>query len=83
MAKKKEGEKFIFQVQGSAPEPYTVEVKIDPLRISCDCTAGLNCLPCDENVVQALDDMNNALINTIQADEEVESVLQKIREIMR
>jgi hypothetical protein len=40
----------MFNVSGSAPEPYTVKVSFDPFSISCTCQAGLTGTPCKHRI---------------------------------
>jgi len=35
-----------YKIQGSAPHPYLVKINMEPLTIACDCSAGMNGLPC-------------------------------------
>ena len=43
-------EKITYQVKGSAPDPYIVEVNLSPLSISCTCQAAENNLPCKHRI---------------------------------
>ena len=43
-------DEIIFQVQGSAPDPYIVKVTISPLSISCTCQAAEVGLPCKHRI---------------------------------
>jgi len=71
-------EKTVYYVQGSAPDPYIVEVNFSPFTISCTCQAAENQLPCkhrimilqgnDPGIVKGdklkLDEINSAAVNS-------------------
>jgi hypothetical protein len=44
------GNQIVYEIQGSAPDPYVVTVNIEPFTMSCTCTAGLNGLPCKHRI---------------------------------
>jgi len=41
-----ENNQIIFEVQGSAPDPYIIKINFEPFTISCTCTAAENGLLC-------------------------------------
>jgi uncharacterized Zn finger protein len=41
---------IVYEIQGSAPDPYIVTVNLEPFTISCTCTAGINGLPCKHRI---------------------------------
>jgi uncharacterized Zn finger protein len=72
-------ETIIFKVQGSQPEPYTIEVTLDPFTISCTCTAALMGMLCKHR----LNIINCYIDDIVEGPDNAEEVLRAIYDVVR
>jgi hypothetical protein len=69
-------ETIVFKVQGSEPEPYTIEITPNPLTLSCTCMAAKSGLPCKHR----LQIVSGYCDNLVEAPENYDEIIGYIRE---
>jgi hypothetical protein len=69
--------KFKFFIQGSAPNPYGLELSIDPVTISCNCQAAIMGIPCKHRL-SVLNGNTSEIIGLTPDIAEAVSIVSKI-----